>query len=203
MSGALSGPHGRLEPLRPEHADELWPASSPGIWRYMPNPPPATARHLEQWITWRLAARGPHDEVYLVRDADGMAAGSTSLFDHDPGNKRAEIGWTWYGAPWHGTLLNKQIKLLLLQQAFGPMGLNRVQMKCDARNQRSVHAITALGATHEGTLRQHDVLWDGFVRDVEMFSVTRDEWPEVQAALEARITLAGRSKPAGAPRRDL
>ncbi len=166
----------------------LWPAArDAALWRYMPNPPPATHRHLQQWVTWRLASAGPHDEVFLVRDHTGQAVGSTSLFAHDPANKRAEIGWTWYGKDWHGTLLNKQCKRLLLSHAFEILGLNRVQMKCDARNRRSFHATEAIGAVHEGTLRQHDVLWDGFVRDVEMFSITRAEWPDVAAHLDARL----------------
>lgn len=184
----LAGSMGSLEPLAPEQAAELWPAAADAaIWRFMPNPPPAAAAHLLQWIAWRLAASGPDDEVFLVRDADGRAAGSTSLFAHDPANKRAEIGWTWYGKEWHGTGLNKQCKWLLLTHAFETLGLNRIQMKCDARNKQSFHAMASLGATHEGTLRQHDVLWDGFVRDVEMFSITRDEWPHVRGLLRDRL----------------
>ena len=97
------------------------------------------------------------------------------------------MGWTWYGTPWHGTLLNKATKRLIMGHAFEDLGLRRVQMKCDGRNTHSMHAMAALGAVHEGTLRRHDMMWDGHVRDAEVFSITDLEWPKVRARLDARL----------------
>ncbi|MEV7556562.1 GNAT family protein [Streptomyces sp. NPDC089795] len=47
-------------------------------------------------------------------------------------------------------------------------------------------AISGLGATHEGVLRQHMVMRDGWIRDTAVYSITRPEWPRVKRALEAR-----------------
>lgn len=88
---------------------------------------------------------------------------------------------------WHGTLLNQACKRQVLGWAFEELGLRRVQLKCDARNERSIQAMAALGAKHEGTLRRHDSMWDGHVRDVEMFSIIDHEWPEVRARLDDRL----------------
>jgi RimJ/RimL family protein N-acetyltransferase len=184
----MKGAFATMEPLQNDHARELWPAASdPQIWQFMPNAPPGTVGELDSWIQWRVGVSGRDDEVWLIRDAEGTAAGTTSLFDHQPENKKAEIGWTWIGRAWHGSPLNKQAKRLLLAHAFEELELGQVQLKCDARNRHSFHAMTAIGAIHEGTLRQHDVLWDGFVRDVELFSITAAEWPSVRAGLDRRL----------------
>ena len=67
------------------------------------------------------------------------------------------------------------------------MGPRRIQMTCDGRNARSFHAMAALGAVHEGTLRRHDKMWDGHIRDAELYSITDLEWPAVRDRLDARL----------------
>lgn len=187
---------GCLEPLLPAHADELFAAANDeAIWRFMPNAMPADVDAMRAWIETRIGGAGydprrmdgTKQYAFMVRDADGVAAGSTSLYAHDETQKRAEVGWTWYGSRWHGTKLNKACKRLILGWAFDELGLRRVQMKCDARNRRSFHAMAALGAKHEGTLRRHDRMWDGHIRDAELFSITDLEWPDVCARLDARL----------------
>lgn len=185
-----------LEPLQPVHAEELLAAASDSaIWRFMPNPMPESIDDMQAWIDMRVGGSpddpchvaGTDQYAFLVRDADGTVAGSTSLYALDRAQKRAEVGWTWYGTRWQGTLLNKTVKRLILAWAFEELGLRRVQMKCDARNTRSFHAMAALGAVHEGTLRRHDQMWDGHIRDAELFSITDLEWPAVKQRLDARL----------------
>ncbi len=48
-------------------------------------------------------------------------------------------------------------------------------------------AILRLGASEEGTLRQHAVTATGRVRDTVYFSILSSEWPVVKARLEARL----------------
>jgi RimJ/RimL family protein N-acetyltransferase len=65
--------------------------------------------------------------------------------------------------------------------------MNRVQLKTDARNERSQAAIARLGAQREGVLRQHMVMPDGYVRDSVMFSIIKAEWPGVKARLQGML----------------
>jgi N-acetyltransferase len=76
------------------------------------------------------------------------------------------------------------VKFLLLRHAFETLGMNRVQLKTDARNARSQTAIARLGAVREGVLRAHMVMPDGWVRDSVMFAIVAAEWPAVKARLE-------------------
>ena len=72
----------------------------------------------------------------------------------------------------------------------------RVELKTDARNERSRAAILALGAQFEGVFRKHMLMPDGRIRDSAWYAITDDEWPGVRARLEAR--LAAHAQPAGA-----
>jgi RimJ/RimL family protein N-acetyltransferase len=109
-------------------------------------------------------------------------------------HKRVEIGWTWYAKPFWAGAVNPSCKRMLLALGFEVLGLNRVELKADARNTRSCKAMERFGARFEGIHRAHMVRPDGRLRDTAWFSVIRDEWPAVRDGLDAR--LAGFSAPA-------
>ena len=91
-----------------------------------------------------------------------------------------------YAREAQGTHINPAAKRLLLGHAFA-CGALRVQFQIDERNQRSQAAVLKLGATREGTLRQHKVIASGFVRNTCFFSILKSEWPSVKAGLDARL----------------
>jgi RimJ/RimL family protein N-acetyltransferase len=118
----------------------------------------------------------------------GTVVGTTSLGDWDLINERAHIGWTAYGPAWWGGNVNAECKLLMLGHAFEDCQFGRVKLQTDALNERSQAAIARLGATREGVLRRHQKRADGTFRDTVVYSVLREEWPDVRAALLARLT---------------
>lgn len=185
----LAGKRVVLEPLRPEHGAELWPAArGRDSWTYMTelvNSP----SDLDGWIANRVAAVAAGTGLaFLQRDADGGAAmGTTSLFDIDPVHRKMEIGFTWLGPDHRGGGRNLEAKLLLLTHAFDTLGAYRVQWKTDARNAAALRALEHIGATREGTLRSFNVMPDGHRRDAVFFSVLDREWPAVRDALQARL----------------
>ncbi len=71
-----------------------------------------------------------------------------------------------------------------MSHAFDQLGVARVDLKTDARNERSRRAIEALGATFEGVLRNWSMSWapgeDGLLRDSAMYSVVASEWSTVR-----------------------
>lgn len=175
----------RLEPLRVAHAEELWAAGSEvDIWRYMGYDVRDLAG-LRAWIQDRVAPHALGTALpFLQRDArTEVAFGSSSLFDWDAVNRGVEIGHTWIGASHRRSAANTEAKLLLMRHAFGAMGAIRVQLKTDARNERSKAAIQRIGAKPEGVLRWHRIMPDGYRRDSAYFSVIASEWPEVEARL--------------------
>ena len=124
---------------------------------------------------------------YAVRLVDGTLVGTSSLLDADPAHERIHVGSTLYGVPWWGTQVNPECKLLLLEHCFDHLGYGRVKIQTDLLNTRSQAAIAKLGAQREGVLRRHTRREDGTFRDTVVFSVLRQEWPQVRAGLEARL----------------
>lgn len=186
----LTGRHVRLEPLGPAHAGDLLAAAAePEIWRYLPVAPPRTAAEMDGLIAAARAdaAAGRSVPFAIVDLRTGRAVGSTRYLDLAPEHRRLEIGWTWLGASARRTPVNTEAKLLLLTHAFEVLGCNRVQLKTDARNERSQTAIARIGGVREGVWRRHMVMPDGHVRDTMMFSIIAGEWPAVKARLEARL----------------
>jgi N-acetyltransferase len=70
-------------------------------------------------------------------------------------------------------------------------GCIRVELKTDARNERSRAAMAALPAQFEGIHRQHKVRLDGTLRDSAWYSVLDREWPDVRANLQRRLEDRG------------
>jgi RimJ/RimL family protein N-acetyltransferase len=134
-------------------------------------------------------ARGFPRAQYVVRGlSSGRILGTSTLGDVDLVNESGHIGWTAYTPSVWGTVVNPEAKLLLLGHAFDDCGLERVKLQTDANlNQHSQAAIRKLGARFEGILRHDTKRPDGTWRDTAVFSILRDEWPEVLIGLQARI----------------
>ncbi|MFN0137722.1 MAG: GNAT family N-acetyltransferase [Phycisphaerae bacterium] len=177
----------RLTPLRPEHARDVFAVfrDEPEILRYFTDAQPQTLQQTDAMIAdaVRKAADDVSVALAIVEQASGKCIGSTTVFDIHQKNRSCEIGFTWVAAPFRRTSVNTECKFLLFRQLFEQCGLLRVQLKCDARNERSQAAILRIGAKFEGRLRKHRVLHDGFIRDTMMYSVIDDEWPMVKAKL--------------------
>ncbi|WP_199810393.1 MULTISPECIES: GNAT family N-acetyltransferase [unclassified Streptomyces] len=187
-SGQLLGERVRLEPLEPRHHDALCEAVRDGsLWELavtiVPHPD-----DVRGFIEDAVAARAEGTQIpYATVDAaTGRVVGSSRLMMINTAQRRLEIGWTFLARSWQRTGVNTEAKLLMLTHAFETMGMNRVELLTDVRNTKSRAAIAGLGATHEGVLRHHMVMRDGWIRDTAVYSITRPEWPEVKLALEAR-----------------
>jgi proline racemase len=200
-SPLLQGTLVRLEPLEERHVPGLLAAAAdPATWTWMPErltDEPA----LRAWLADALRARDDGTEVPFatIDAASGDVVGSTRFLAIAPRHRRQEIGWTWLAPRTWGTGINVEAKLLLLTHAFEALSASRVELKTDARNERSRAAIRALGAHFEGVFRKHMRLADGRIRDSAWYAITDDDWPIVRARLEAR--LAGRQRSPASPGR--
>jgi RimJ/RimL family protein N-acetyltransferase len=183
----LNGFGVRLEPLSPDHVDDLFQAGSyDEIWPWLRYPPPRSRDDMARQVADALA---DPDRVPCAVVVDGRAQGSTSLLDLDLEVEGLEIGWTWYTPALWATTVNPACKLLLLQHCFDELGAARVFLKTDGLNTRSQAAIRKLGASYDGTLRHHRLRSDGSVRDSAYFSILATEWPDVRRGLEARLPV--------------
>jgi len=184
----LKGKFVTLEPLEERHHEGLLQAaaSDPDIWRYIPVDPDEKFVSRLPWMVKENEA-GRLITFVVRRHADDAIVGSTSYLAIQPMDARVEIGFTWYVPDAQGGPVNPECKYLLLQNAFAAH-YNRVEFKTDAKNKRSQAALRKLGAKEEGTLRGHMWMPQGYFRDSVYFSVLAEEWPQVKAALERRLS---------------
>ncbi len=188
VSPVLENAFVRLEPLEERHREALRAAGDdPDLWRF------ASVNldnsNFDAWMANRFSGVAKDGDVcWAVFDkASAGYVGSTSYLAMVPAHKRLEIGWTWYAKRvWAGPV-NPSCKRLLFAHGFEAMDLNRMELKLDARNERSFRAIERLGAKFEGVHRSHMVRPDGRLRDTAWFSVIREEWPAVRDGLDARL----------------
>jgi RimJ/RimL family protein N-acetyltransferase len=184
----------RLVPIEERLRDPMRAVGDdPDLWRFA-----SINQHnckFDAWMDDRLSAmaRGT-DLTFAVFDkSTGGWAGSSSFLSAALAHKRLEIGWTWYAKRFWASAVNPACKRAMMAHAFEELGLNRVEFKLDARNERSWRAVERLGAKHEGVHRHHMVLPDGALRDTAWFSVLRSEWPSVKDRLDARLAAPGRA----------
>jgi N-acetyltransferase len=185
----LSGRWVRLEPLVHAHVDALADVGlDPAIWRWG-IAPVATRDDMRDYIETALVwqRQGTALPFATIAATNDRVIGSTRFANADEANRRVEIGWTWIAPAWQRTPLNTEAKYLMLRHAFDTLDCNRVELKTDALNETSRHAILRIGAREEGTFRSHMVVADGRIRDTVYFSVIREDWPDVKARLEARL----------------
>jgi RimJ/RimL family protein N-acetyltransferase len=190
LTGILQGEIVRLEPLSRRHEGGLFRAAQDArIWRWLQY---GTAQNREEFGRWIEDAVSRSEDgtegAFAILDArTGEPIGSTRYLALRPGHRGLEIGWTWLASARWGTGANVEAKLLMLGHAFGNLGCMRVELKTDRRNERSRNAIAALPAKFEGIFRKHMLLPDGGVRDSAYYSITDDEWPDVEGNLRRRL----------------
>lgn len=195
-SPVLQGERVRLEPLGERHVPGLLAAATdPATWTWLFGRLDDEAV-LRAWLADALRARDAGTELpFATLDArTGRVIGSTRYMAIVPAHRRLEIGWTWLTPAVWGTGINVEAKLLLLTHAFDTLGAIRVELKTDARNERSRAAILALGAQFEGVFRKHMRMADGRIRDSAWYAITDDDWPAVRARLVTRLAARARSE---------
>ena len=184
----LQGRHATLEPLGPQHTDEIRAAVQDGeLWKlwYTSVPSPQA---LQGWLEAALAMRAQGDMPFVIRDMrDGSIVGSTRYFRADAVNRRVEIGHTWHARRAQRTGINTEAKLLLLGHAFEALQCIAVEFRTHWMNHQSREAIARLGARQDGVLRNHQRMSDGTLRDTVVFSIIESEWPTVKRHLQYKL----------------
>lgn len=190
----LAGEVVRLEPLGPEHLDGLRAAvdadRSTFGWTTVPTPDTVA-----QYVADRLAQRDAGETApYVQVDVGtGRVVGHTTYCSPrrrpDASLYAVEVGYTWLTPGAQAGALNSESKLLLLTFCFETLGVARVELRTDARNERSRAAIVAVGGVFEGVLRNAGIsrVPGEDVRDDALFAITSADWPAAKERLAARL----------------
>ena len=174
------GPRVTLDPLRdPEDFDDLYALQSdPDVCRFLLYEA-RTREQVGQALARDAAAvvlGKPGDFLQpAIRDEHGAFLGTMYLALHsvEP-DRTAEIGWI-VAPRAQGLGYATEAARVLLDLAFGELGLHRVYAELDPRNDASVRVCERLGMRHEGHFVEH--MWiKGEWTDTGHYAILEREW---------------------------
>jgi ribosomal-protein-serine acetyltransferase len=150
----------------------------------------ANRDHLAPWMPWaheptrdntieflRASRRQLADNDGLqaaIIDADGRIIGSIGFHGITWKDRATSIGyWLAHDRQGRGTMT--EAVRAMLDHAFGPLGLNRVELHANPGNEPSRYVAQRLGFREEGVLRQAERFPDGY-RDLVLYAIVAEDW---------------------------
>jgi ribosomal-protein-serine acetyltransferase len=150
----------------------------------------ADRERLREWLPWvdgtssiaiqreflssLEAANAAGVGVHVTLRQDAVFAGVMGLRVNGM-HGSTDVGY-WVAAAYAGRGLVTRSVAALVDLAFGPLGLHRLELRAATGNARSRAVAQRLGMVHEGTMRDAELLARGHV-DLEVYSVLSTEWP--------------------------
>jgi ribosomal-protein-alanine N-acetyltransferase len=174
----LTGPRIRARDWRIGDADLLWRFAgeqegiftAPGEITSLPTAGKWIERQVDsQSSPWRTQYR----LALELLDEDTLIGGAR-IHVEDPEHHQASLGYALHHTHW-GKGYATEAATLMLDLAFGQLGIHRVEAHVEPSNTASVRVVEKLGMRREGHLvgrLQEGEHW----LDVDLFGITADEW---------------------------
>ncbi len=127
-------------------------------------------KHLEPWFPWPKLTQKVEDSMKYLFDKEEETEkgkkveyglfikneyiGNISLFDINEKKKSAEIGYWLSSFHTRKGYMTEAVKILEIE-AFEKLKLNRIQIKCDEKNEASSGLAKKCGYKYEGKFREN------------------------------------------------
>jgi len=149
--------------------------------------------HLKPWMPWAINLQTPEQTeeivrrgairwilredlwMLLFRKSDGLYVGGSGLHRINWSVPAFEIGY-WVRSSLEGQGYVSEAVAGITNFAFGVIGAERVEIRCDTRNIRSANVAKRAGYTLEATFRHDSWANDETLRDTYVFGMIRPEW---------------------------
>lgn len=149
--------------------------------------------HLKPWMPWadheptvdeseELVRRGAarwilREDLWLLlfRKSDGMYVGGSGLHRMNWNVPSFEIGY-WVRKRLEGQGYVSEAVAAITDIAFMAVSAERVEIKCDTRNERSAAVARRAGYTLEATLHHDSIGTSGELRDTYIFGMTQRQY---------------------------
>ncbi|MFC0862722.1 GNAT family N-acetyltransferase [Sphaerimonospora cavernae] len=163
-----------LRPVGPEHTDGLWElVNDPETARLTGAHAKFTREAIAQWC----ATRAAHDDrldLAICDAQDGGYRGEIVLNCLDTDNLSCSLRIALIASRAVGRGYGTEAIRLVLDHAFGAVGLHRVSLEVHDFNDRARHVYRKVGFTEDGVLR--DALrWEGAWHDTIVMSILAPE----------------------------
>jgi RimJ/RimL family protein N-acetyltransferase len=116
----------------------------------------------------------------ITRAGDDRLIGHVSVFGFHEPSDRGEIGYGLLRARWGQGLMHEAL-IAVVDYAFGPLGLRRLEADIHPGNLASLRSVERLGFAREGFLRERWQVGDE-ISDSVLLGLLAREWRERRAA---------------------
>jgi ribosomal-protein-alanine N-acetyltransferase len=140
------------------------------------SPPPTTIEGFDRFIAWTLRQRAAGSYACFavtVRGCD-TAIGIFQVREMERGFGTAEWGFA-IGSSFWGTGVFQDGAELVLEFAFGTLGVHRLEARAAVLNSRGIGALRKIGAVKEGVLRK-SLERNGQFLDQALYAVLDSDW---------------------------
>lgn len=140
------------------------------------SPPPSTVEGFEKFIAWthRQRAAGTYACFAVTVKGYDTAIGIFQIRETEPGFGTAEWGFA-LGSPFWGTGVFREGAELVVDFAFGTLGVHRLEARAAVKNGRGNGALRKLGAVQEGLLRR-SFRRNGEYLDQALYAIVEEDW---------------------------
>jgi ribosomal-protein-alanine N-acetyltransferase len=183
----LSGAKIQLRELRIEDAPSLLSMlTTEEVARFI-TPPPTTIDGFERFIAWARQERQEGVYICFAVVPEGMdsAIGIFQVRAIEPGFGTGEWGFA-IGSPFWGTGVFVEGARLVLDFAFGVVGVHRLEARAAVANGRGNGALRKIGAVQEGVLRR-SFPRNGQYHDQVLWSILAEDWQFMCLQQRSRI----------------
>ena len=184
----MTAPSVKLRPLAEGDSDRLlaW-RNQPEVARWM------YSDHVispDEHARWFAAALADPRRRYWVIEAGGAPVGLANLYDIAPEHRRCS--WAYYLADpsTRGQGIGSYVEFWVLEQVFGPMGLNKLWCEVLIGNEPVWRLHEGFGFTREALFRGH-VIKGGAPADVVGLGMLAADWAGRREASRERLRGRG------------
>ncbi len=184
MAAAIENPPERLQTerllirrLAADDASSFFAIfSNADVARYWSSPPLTRMAQAEERVANILERYRTGDlfQLGVERKSDGQLIGTCTLHQIHLQNRRAEIGYA-LGREYWGQGYMQEALTAMIDHAFGPMALHRLEADIDPRNEPSAKSLERMGFAREGYLRERWIVGDE-VSDSALYGLLAREW---------------------------
>ena len=173
----LTTPRLALRAISDDEVDAIFEVfSNAEVMRYWSTPPLADRAGAVELIheIHDSFARQVMMKWGVARRKDNLLIGTTTLYNLDFTNRRAELGYALARTHWGHGYMHEALQVLLAY-AFETLDFRRLEADVDPRNQASIQTLERLGFQREGFLRER---WEvgGEIQDAFFYGLLRPEW---------------------------
>lgn len=173
------GPDAHLALIEPHHAARLHALVKDSYdhlreWSNWLKDPDLPIEHTQEWVVKNQQRYASGDGYEIGIWYEGEMAGQIGYNYFEKQDRRTEIGY-WLGKQFVGKGLVTRACTALIENAFGDLEFNRIEIRCGTENSRSRKVAERLGFKFEGIARESEYLHDHYI-DLAVYAILKSEW---------------------------